>query len=290
VCSVRSLLLSACALTTIASAQRGDDLLLRVGTFVRAASDQLNGVIADETYRQELYAQPFESGIRPRIRQRSMRSEALFLRLPAVDQWMFVRNVVAVDATPVPDSGERLDRLFEDSTIDAAAYLRQLQRENARFDIGPVVRTLGDPTFALRYLAPQAQAWFAFSRNGTARLGDTRATRLRFSERRRPYIVTVNGMDGQSTGTMWIDEADGSVSRTELRIALPSGRGVAATITVDFQRDPHLRIWVPRKMSEQYYAMNGQMTSSTASYANFHRFDAAVRVLAPEAQHPEVQH
>lgn len=283
-CSVRSLLLSACALTTVASAQRGDDLLLRAGSFVRAASDQLDGVIADETYSQDLYAQPFESGIRPRLRQRSMRAEALFLWLPAVERWMFVRNVVAVDDTPVPDSGERLDRLFEDSTIDAAAYLRQLQRENARFDIGPVVRTLGDPTFALRYLAPQVQARFAFSRNGTAHLGDTRATVLKFSERRRPYIVAVNGMDGQSTGTTWIDEADGSVLRTELRVALPSGRGAAATITVDFQRDPRLRIWVPKTMSEQYYSMNGQMTSGSASYANFRRFDATVRVLPPEAQ------
>ena len=225
-CSGRFLLLSACALTTVATAQRGDDLLLRVGSFVRAASDQLDGVIADETYRQELYAQPSFKITWPRIRHRSMRSEALFLflRLQAGNAWMFVRNVVAVDGTPVPDSGERLDRLFEDSTIDAAAYLRQLQRENARFDIGPVARTLGDPTFALRYLAPQAQARFVFSRYGTAPLGDTRATKLRFSERRRPYIVTVNGMDGQSTGTMWIDEADGSVLRTELRVALPSGR------------------------------------------------------------------
>ena len=286
-CSVRALLLSACALTTVASAQRGDALLVRVGTFVRAASDQLNGVIADETYRQELYAQPFQSGTRPRIRQRSMRAEALFLflRLRAGNAWMFVRNVVAVDGTPVPDSGERLDRLFEDSTIDAAAYLRQLQRENARFDIGPVARTLGDPTFALRYLAPQAQARFVFSRYGTARLGDTRATKLMFSERRRPYIVTVNGMDGQSTGMMWIDEADGSVLRTELRVALPSGRGAAATITVDFQRDPDLRIWVPTRMSEQYYSIDGQMTGGSASYANFRRFDATVRVLPPEAQH-----
>ncbi len=63
----------------VASAQRGDDLLLRVGSFVRAASDQLDGVIADETYRQELYAQPSFESTRPRIRQRSMRSEALFL-------------------------------------------------------------------------------------------------------------------------------------------------------------------------------------------------------------------
>ena len=39
----------------------------------------------------------------------------------------------------------------------------------------------------------------------------------------------------------------------------------------------------PKTMSEQYYAVNGQMTSGMASYANFRRFDAAVRVLSPEA-------
>jgi len=44
--------------------------------------------------------------------------------LPAASQWMFVRNVLVVDGRPVPDSGERLDRLFN-SGIDAAAYLRQ---------------------------------------------------------------------------------------------------------------------------------------------------------------------
>jgi hypothetical protein len=91
-------------------------------------------------------------------------------------------------------------------------------------------------------------------------------------------------MGGQSTGTMWIDEADGSVLRTELRVAQPSGRGAVGTITVDFQRDTRLRIWVPKTMSEQYYAMNGQMTGGSASYANFRRFDATVRVLPPGAQ------
>jgi len=278
------LMILVCASAAGASAQRVDDLLLRAGRFVQDVSAALSGVVADESYEQQLFAQFVDSGIKPRIGRRAMRSEALFMFLPVANQWMFVRNVLAVDGRPVPDSGERLDRLFKDSGIDAAAYLRQLQEENGRFDIGPVVRTFGDPTFALRYLDLDSQRRFSFSRAGTERLGGVRATRLIYRERRRPFVITVDGMDAQSSGTMWIDAAEGAVVRTDLRVARPSGRGAIASITVDFQKDPRLGIWVPSRMSEQYNSVGGQTTIGTASYANFRRFDTSVRVLTPEGQ------
>jgi hypothetical protein len=107
---------------------------------------------------------------------------------------------------------------------------------------------------------------------------------MRFKERRRPYLVKVNQRDGQSYGSVWIDPESGAVLRTDLHVALPSGLGTIAIITVDFQMDSHLNIWVPSKMSEQYFSMSNQMTSGSASYANFRRFDATVRVLPPESQ------
>ena len=217
------------------------------------------------------------------MRQRATSGEALFLWLPTPMEWMFVRNVQAVDGRQVPDSGERLDRLFKESGLDKLAYLRQLQEENARFDLGPVVRTLGDPTFALRYLEPGAQPRFEFSRAGTERIGGARASVFFFRERRRPYIVKVNGTDGQSTGTMWIDATDGAVLRTSLRVMLPSGRGTAALITVEFVRNGRLGVWVPFKMSERYNSASGETTTGAASYVNFRRFDTSVRVTTPEA-------
>jgi hypothetical protein len=274
----------------VASAQRGgaatrepavQEILFRAGSFVQNVSASLSGVLAEESYEQDLFAYPFDTGARPRIGRRSMGSEALFLWLAVANEWMFVRNVLAVDSRPVPDSGERLDRLFKDPPGDTAAYLRELQRENARFDIGPVFRTLGDPTFALRYLEPQSQGRFAFSRKGNERVGTVRATTLAYRERRRPYVVKVDGMDAQSSGTMWIDAAEGAVIRTNLRVLRPSGRGFVASITVDFQKDPRLGAWVPWQMTEQYSASNGQTMTGMASYANFRRFDASVRVLAP---------
>jgi hypothetical protein len=273
---------SACA--TLAYAQRSDEILVRAAHFVEDTSNQLSGVIADEAYQQKLHAPQFTSGTRPLIRQREMHAEALFLWLPAAMEWMFVRNVVIVDNGPVPDSGDRLDRLFKDAGVDRVAYLRQLQEENARFDLGPIFRTLGDPTFALRYLEAESQPRFAFRRIGTERIGDIRATMFSFSERRQPYVVKVNGMDAQSTGTMWIDAAAGTVLRTSLRVLFPSGRGRVASITVDFQKDSRLGIWAPSKMSEEYTSVSGETIIGTASYVNFRRFDTSVRMTSPDAQ------
>jgi hypothetical protein len=272
-----------CLFTAVVGAQRNDELLVQAGRFVQTTLDQLSGVIADENYIQEVYGPPFDSGIRPRIGRRSIRSDAMFLWLPSAHEWMFVRNVVAVDGSPVPDSADRWEGLLRDPTADVVATLRQIQQENARFDLGPVIRTLGDPTFALRYLEPNAQPRFTFPRVGTERIDGVRATVLPFSERRRPFVVKVNGMDAPSSGTMWVNAADGSVVRTSLRVAFPSGR-TAALITVDFHEDNRLKIWAPWKMSEQYNTMNGESTTASASYDNFRRFDVSVRVITPDAQ------
>ena len=126
--------ISVCALSSFVYAQRNDDVLRRPGTFVLETSIRLTGVIADESYQQKLYAPPFSSGTRRLIRQHGMRAEALFVGLPAAQEWMFVRNVVTVDRQPdvftaishraVSDSGDRLDRLFKDGGGDRAAYRR----------------------------------------------------------------------------------------------------------------------------------------------------------------------
>jgi len=116
--------ISVCALSSFVYAQRNDDVLRRPGTFVLETSNRLSGVIADESYQQKLYAPPFNSGTRRLIRQHGMRAEALFVGLPAAQEWMFVRNVVTVDRQAVSDSGDRLDGLFKDGGGDRAAYRR----------------------------------------------------------------------------------------------------------------------------------------------------------------------
>src|SRR5215510_8740674 len=94
---VLALLISACLYAAAAGAQRADDILVRAGTFVRDTAQRLSGVVADELYEQQLFASFVDSRLTPRIARRAMRSEALFMWLPAANQWVFVRNVLAVD-------------------------------------------------------------------------------------------------------------------------------------------------------------------------------------------------
>jgi hypothetical protein len=90
-------------------------------------------------------------------------------------------------------------------------------------------------------------------------------------------------MDAQSSGTMWIDPAEGVVLRTSLRVTRPTGRGTLASVTVDFQKEPNLDAWVPALMSEEYNSGTGQITTARTSYTNFRRFDTSVRIVDPDA-------
>jgi len=167
------------------------------------------------------------------------------------------------------------------TNIDAVAYIRELQEENARFNLGPVIRTLGDPTFTLRFLAHSSQTRFTFNRVGTERIRTATATTIRYKEREPPTVVKLDGQDALSSGTMWIDAADGSVIRTNLRLRKPNSNEIAASVTVDFQQDRQLQVWVPYRMTEQYFARSGQTLIGSASYTNFRKFDTSVRVSVP---------
>jgi hypothetical protein len=55
----------------VASAQRGDaatrepavqEILLRAGSFVQNVSASLTGLLAEESYEQDLFAYPFDTG------------------------------------------------------------------------------------------------------------------------------------------------------------------------------------------------------------------------------------
>jgi len=167
------------------------------------------------------------------------------------------------------------------TNIDAVAYIRELQEENARFNLGPVIRTLGDPTFTLRFLAASTQTRFAFNRVGTERVRTATATKLGYRELKAPSVVKLDGQDALSSGTMWVDPADGSVLRTDLRLRKPNSNEIAAAVTVDFQQDRQLQVWVPYRMTEQYVARSGQTLIGSGSYTNFRRFDTSVRVSVP---------
>ena len=250
-------------------------ILRRAAGFVRDLREQLNGVTADESYDQSVANPLAGAGNGAR---RSIRSEVLFMTLPDIPDLVFVRTVQQVDGRKVPDSTERLDRLFNDPPANPSSYLMQLKQESARFNIGAVLRTTGDPAFALRFLDPKIVPRFVFTHAGVERVGNIDATKLAFAEQDYPTLIAVNGVSVPASGFVWVNPSDGALLRTNVRVNTPDGN---ASVTVDFQRDERLQQWVPSRMTETYGAGTTQETRCTATYANYRRFDSTIRVSTP---------
>jgi hypothetical protein len=250
-----------------------EDLMDRVGRYVQQSEKRLAVVISEEDYRQEVLRWTGRSARRVR---RTIRSEMLLMWLPEERVWFSVRNVLNVDGRRIPDSKERLDRAVSDPAPGMASRLRQLQKEGARFDLGPVFRTSGNPTLVLQFLLPANQGHFTFTRVGQERVGGDHAWKVTFAEREGPTVFRVNGEDMVSSGAIWVRESDGTVVRTNLKLARPTQ--ILVSITVDFQRNAKLDLWVPSRMEEHY----GEATACWARYSNFRRFETSGRVVQPE--------
>src|SRR5581483_4002020 len=190
-------------------------ILRRAAGYVRDLREQLNGIVADESYEQSVN-NPFAAGSGAR---RSIRSEVLFMTLPDIPDLVFVRTVQTVDGRKVPDSTERLDRLFNDPPANPSSYLMQLKQESARFNIGAVLRTTGDPAFALRFLDPKIVPRFAFTRAGTERIGAVDALKLAFAEQDYPTLIAVNGVSVPASGVVWVNASDGTLLRTNVKVS-----------------------------------------------------------------------
>src|SRR5690242_16197325 len=101
-----------------AAAQSTDQgaLLDEVSDYVAAYERTFVGVVAEETYRQEV--KPARAGtdargfpIESRSERRDLKSDVLLVRAPAGDRWMQFRDVFEVDGRAVRDRPERLARL-----------------------------------------------------------------------------------------------------------------------------------------------------------------------------------
>lgn len=78
-----------------------------------------------------------------------------------------------------------------------------------------------------------------------------------------------------TSGAAWVRPGDGVVLRT-LRTARTS-KNFTATVTVDFQRDPKLALWVPKRMEEEY----GSLVRCRSDYSNYRRFETSGRIISP---------
>ena len=216
--------------------------------------DQLSGIVAEEHYVQQQIPG----------NRRELRSDVLLVRSNTTPRWLQFRDTFEVDGKPVRDRADRLTRLFLQPAASATEQAHRISAESSRYNLGPVLRTVNVPLMPLMFLERDIQPRFRFSRVAdrsspvapldTAAEGLFRITTevwvVRFEERERPTIV--RDPDRRSVpaeGRFWIEPLTGRVLMSEMRATHPE---VRADITVSYQSEPLLGLFVPAGMHEVY--------------------------------------
>jgi hypothetical protein len=250
-----------------------DDVLARLADYLTNYSASYSSTIATERYRQT-YASGRTRG------ERALEAEFGIVRLPGTAGWVGFRDVTRVDGRQIEDREGRLARLF---LAPSSASLKQadaITEESTRFNVGPIQRTVNNPTCVLVALDPRNQPRFKFSKGGEQTLNGARVWILRFTEVVRPTIIqTLSGENEPIQGRAWVDPSSGRLLRAELGLATvsmhPGVSGVdrfSATIDVSFKEDQRLQLWVPATMTERYNDNGSEIAAGDATYTNYRQF------------------
>jgi hypothetical protein len=262
-------------------------VLERAGDYVTTFQRQLAGVVAEETYTQDIHDQ-LPSGTTPRAPMRNtpmhrqLKSDLLLVKPEKADRWIQFRDTFEVDGHAVRDRNERLMKLFVEPTAATADQAEQIVTESARYNIGNVMRTINVPLFALLILDPQRRDHFKFTRVGTGSpsiAGDLKVDDgiwvIRFEEMGRGTMIrTTFDRDLPSHGRFWIDPVTGRVLMSEL---IAEDTLVAGTVVVKYQQDVLADLLVPVLMRERYYERrNTARIDGAATYGKFRQFQVKV--------------
>jgi VWFA-related protein len=235
-------------------------VLERAGQYVVSYALTFSNILADEDYRQQTHQgvnQVFHDEVVPGpLIVRKMRSGVLFMTLPGPIPWVTFRDVFEVDGNKIRDHQERLARLFQDSPATAPQKARAILAESARFNLGPIRRTVNIPTLALLFLHPQNQGRFAFTSKGRRSIEGIQTLEIAFVEHARPTLVGDGaGHDVPAKGSVWIDPARGTVLQTDVDYDLDprdTYHRTRARVITAYRPEPKLEILVPDSMREVY--------------------------------------
>jgi hypothetical protein len=251
-----------------------EDVLDKAGDYVAAYERTFVGVVAEETYRQDVRGvagvDPRGFALEGRGQRRDLKSDILLVRAPGGDRWMQFRDVFEVDGKPVRDRAERLTKLFLQPSASMQRQVDDIAAASARYNIGGVNRNINLPVFALTVLEPQNRAWFSFK---GARKSAT-VFDLEFHEERSGTLIRTAGDQAMpSRGHFTIDLATGRVLSSELNAESAS---LHARIEVSYALEPTMELFVPREMKEKYTLNDGSRIEGKATYARFRRYQVTV--------------
>lgn len=265
-----------------------ETVLSRAGDYVQAYERTLGMVIAREEYVQRVpsggptnipsapgIAGNFRTPYRIADHERRLHSDYMMIRLPDEDQWVGFRAVVEVDGRPVRDRLERLQDVLTGSVSETVELWRRLSAESARYNIGGVNRNTNVPTFALLVVRPDHQDRFEFEHTGNDRIESLDVWVISYRERSSPTLIAnLQQEDVFSHGRMWVDPSDGRVVRTEVKTGDKTS-ALRSEVTVRYQPNVELDMWVPRDMKEHYQAGDSKIDAD-ARYSDYQRFNVSV--------------
>lgn len=259
-------------------------VLGRAASYVAEFERQLSGIAGEEHYRQEARSVGGRAGtlVMPVVTE--LRSDLLLVRTASSLGYVQYRDVFEVDGKPVRDRQERLAKLLERPTPAGEREVSRILEENARFNIGDIMRTMNVPLLALGFLKRDTQPRFTFKRVSDARpqtfdagAAPTPAFRLTTEVWVIEYrekgggtsIRTLEGKDIRSRGRFWIEPDTGRVLMTEL---VTENRQLRGTVDVSFQSEPLLGLLVPVEMRERYEGhRTGSIIDCVAIYSRFRK-------------------
>jgi len=266
------------------------DLLLdRAAWYLDYFVDEFENVVAEERYIQDstvplpsfspigggrggVFPPPLSPSDAARARHRDLRSDFLLVKSPDTLALVPFRDVIEVDGVAIRDREARLAKLF--LSASGASVMEQAERigaEGARYNLGNMRSTLGNPVLGLGVLQRSYQPRFRFTLARDDRAAAAGLSVVEFKETATPAMVRGEaGRDLLAHGRVWIDSATGRVTKTELQVEQPV---IRASIVTTFRLEDQSGIGVPEEMREQYTFANGNRIATVATYGRFRRFD-----------------
>ena len=252
-------------------------VLARAADYVDAYQQRLSGIVAEEHYRQQVIATSRPG--RPTNRQfRELRSDLLLVKPGDGESWLQFRDVFEVDSKPIRDRDQRLYKLFVNARTDPREQTATIQAESARFNIGPLQRTINIPILALLFFQRDNQSRLQYSRanaGNVKRFADlAKESDIWMVEFRETSTDTMvrgeGGRDVPSRGRAWIDSVTGRILRTE---QISEDTLVRAVIDVTYRSEKGLDLLVPSEMRENYLIRRSELRiDGRATYGRFRKF------------------
>ena len=212
---------------------------------------------------------------------RQLKSDLLLVKLGQDDWWLQFRDVFEVDRRPVRDRDQRLYKLFVSAKTDARAQADTIQNESARYNLGPVMRTINIPIMALLFFDSTVQTKLKFEQGkagNVKRFGELAAAEdiwmIEFVETGPGTMVKgANSRDLPSHGRVWLDSSDGRILRTELIV---EDTELRALIEVTYRSEKNLQFLVPGEMREIYNVRRSETRiDGRATYGHFRQFSVS---------------